>query len=63
MMKKNYLKPNTQVITLTPYRLICQSTTTPIAGEEDTPPGGWEPANGRQYSDFDFWSDEDEEDY
>lgn len=67
-MKKNYNKPNTQVITLTTFQLICQSTTpppvetttTPVAGSEEEPPGGWEPANARDHRQ---WDDEDEEDY
>ena len=60
-MKKNYLKPNTQDITLTVFQLICESTTTPIAGEDDTPPGGWGPANGRQHTGYGSWNVEDEE--
>ena len=63
MMKKNYLKPNTQVFTLTVCQLICQSITTPIVGGNDTPPGGWEPANARVFQDCSIWGDEDEEDF
>ena len=59
IMKKNYLKPDTQVITMNICHLICESTTTPIADENETPPGGWGPANARSYS---VWGEEDEQD-
>ena len=63
MMKKNYIKPDTQVITLNVCQLICGTTTTPIAGDGETPPDGWEPANSRQHKGRSVWDDDNEEEY
>ncbi|MBR5035818.1 MAG: hypothetical protein IKX69_01335 [Prevotella sp.] len=45
MNKKAYQTPCVIVITIAAHQLVClSSVNTPIAGEEETPPGGWEPA-------------------
>ncbi len=51
MKKKTYQKPCSDIIRLAACQLICESPLkTTVAGENETPTGGWGPANVRRHN-------------
>ena len=54
MNKKYYQSPTVIILAVEVQQLVCESpATTPIAGEGETPAGGWGPGNSRDYDDWD----------
>jgi hypothetical protein len=56
MNKKAYQTPCVIVITIAAHQLVClSSVNTPIAGDDETPSGGWKPAQSPRRHSNGIW--------